>query len=141
MRGLKSLIRLHRFLLDERRRTLKDLEALGAQLTAALRRLEDELDAEMKAVEAAPELAFAFADYSAGARERRGTLIDSIGETERRIARARDAVNAAFQDLKKYEITQANRERLAAARAARVEQTNLDEIGLTMFRRQDRRPG
>jgi len=137
VRNLTSLIRLHKFLLDERRRGLKELESLRAQLGAALARLESEISAEKKTVESAPEMAFAFAEYAAGARERRGKLNQSIDDTEQQIERARDAVNEAFQELKKYEITQANRERLAARRAARLEQASLDEIGLDVYRRKD----
>ncbi len=141
MKGLKSLIRLHKFRLDERRRGLQELETLRQRLDAALARLEAEVRAEKRTVETAPEMAFAFADYAASARERRLKLIDSIDETERQIEQARDAVNEAFRELKKYQITQANRERLAAQRAARLEQANLDEIGLTVYRRRGRAAG
>ena len=141
MKGLKSLIRLHKFRLDERRRGLQELETLRQRLNAMLARLKAEVSAEKRTVESAPEMAFAFADYAASARERRLKLIDSVDETERQIEQARDAVNQAFQELKKYEITQANRERLAAQRAARLEQAKLDEIGLTVYRRRDRAAG
>ncbi len=141
MKGLKSLIRLHKFRLDERRRGLQELETLRLRLDAALARLEAEVRAEKVTVETAPEMAFAFADYAASARERRLKLIDSIDETERQIEQARDAVNEAFRELKKYQITQANRERMAAQRAARLEQANLDEIGLIVYRRRDRAGG
>ncbi len=141
MKGLKSLIRLHRFRLDERRRGLQELETLRLRLDAALARLEAEVRAEKVTVETAPEMAFAFADYAASARERRRKLIDSIDEAERQIEQARDAVNEAFQELKKYQITQANRERMAAQRAARLEQANLDEIALTVYRRHGRAAG
>jgi hypothetical protein len=71
-------------------------------------------------------------------RERRGRLLDSAAETDQEIEHARHAVSAAFQELKKYEVTQANRDRMAAERAARLEQANLDEIGLTIHRRKQR---
>ncbi len=141
MKDLKSLIRLHKFLLDEKRRSLQDLESLRVHFDTALARLEAEVRAEKRTVETAPEMAFAFADYAASARERRLYLIDSIDETERQIEQARDAVNEAFRELKKYQITQANRERMAAQRAARLEQANLDEIGLIVYRRRDRAAG
>ena len=141
MKGLKSLIRLHKFRLDERRRGLQELETLRLRLDAALVRLEAEVRAEKRTVETAPEMAFAFADYAASARDRRDKLVDSIDETKQQIEQAREAVNEAFQELKKYEITQANRERMAARRAARLEQAELDEVGLNVYRRRGRAAG
>ncbi len=141
MKDLNGLIRLHKFRLDERRRGLQDLESLRVHFDTALAQLEAEVRAEIRTVEAAPEMAYAFADYAASARQRQRRLIDSIEESERQIEQARDAVNQAFQELKKYQITQANRERMAAQRAARLEQANLDEIGLITYRRRDRAAG
>ncbi len=141
MKDLKSLIRLQKFLLDEKRRSLQEMESLRVHFDTALARLEAEVRAETRTVETSPEMAFAFADYAASARERRLKLIDSIDESERQIERARDAVNEAFQELKKYQITQANRQRMAAQRAARLEQANLDEIGLITYRRRGRAAG
>lgn len=135
MKSLKSLIRLHRHRVDERRRQLKDLESMREQFLAAAASLNEALAAEGAVASAAPETAFTYGDYATSVRERRDKLFTSIEEVDGQIAAAREALSEAYQDLKKYEITQANRDRVAAVRAARIEQATLDEVGLNMYRR------
>lgn len=135
MKSLKSLIRLHRHRVDERRRQLKDLESMREQFLAAAASLNEALAAEGAVASAAPETAFTYGDYATSVRERRDKLFTSIEEVDGQITAAREALSEAYQDLKKYEITQANRDRVAAVRAARIEQATLDEVGLNMYRR------
>jgi flagellar export protein FliJ len=138
---IKQLIRLHRFILDDKRRLLKDLQSLREHLKEALLRLDAELDSEQAKVDASPELTFSYGDYVAAVQDRRTRLVESVAESEQQIEQAREAVTAAFQELKKYEITRANRERMVAERTARLEQANLDEIGLSIYRRRRRDVG
>ena len=138
MSQLKQLIRLHRFILDEKRRMLKDLESLRGKLEEVVLGLDSEIAVEQARIDEAPELAFGYGGYTAAMRERRARIVESVADTEQEIEEARQAVAAAFQELKKYEVTQANRERMAAERAARIEQANLDEIGLSIYRRRRR---
>lgn len=135
MTALHSLIRLHRWQVDERRRDLAALEILAARLAEERRKLEAE-DARERAVAAAsPEAAFAYAAYARVLIERRGTLQQSQDEVTERVGRARDALAEAFQELKRYEVADANRARLAEQREARRQQQTMDALGIDGFRR------
>jgi flagellar protein FliJ len=135
MSALDSLIRLHRWQLDERRRHLADLEGLAAQLTEEHHRLDREEVREQAAAAAAPEAAFAYAAYARQLIERRRKLAQSQAEVAEQIERSRAALAEAFQEVKRYEITAASRARQQQRRAARREQRVLDDLGAEVFRR------
>ena len=58
-----------------------------------------------------------------------------------RIAAAQEEVNAAFRELKKYELVLENWERRERQKQERREQAEMDEAGLQGFRRRQERPG
>lgn len=135
MRTLATLIRMHRYQLDEKRRALADLENLRADLIGQGDRLEAELVREQeiaKTVECGP---FAYGGFARGFIERREKLQTSLAEIDRRIATAQDEVNVAFQDLKRHEIALAARQRRQREEAERLRQIELDEVSLEMHRR------
>jgi flagellar export protein FliJ len=138
MSALDSLIRLHRWQVDERRRHLADLEGLAAQLTEERHRLDGE-EVREQAAAAAPEAAFAYAAYARQLIERRRKLAQSEAEVAEQIERSRAALAEAFQEVKRYEITAANRARQQQRREARSEQRALDDLGAEAFRRRGAR--
>jgi flagellar export protein FliJ len=83
----------------------------------------------------------AFTAYAAIARKRRDKLARSITDVEQEIERAREAVQEAFQELKRYEQALANRKARAADAARRRDQTAADEVGIEMFRRKEQAGG
>lgn len=135
MSALDSLIRLHRWQLDERRRDLATLEDLAAKLREERRKLDLEDERERAVASASPEAAFAYAGYAKRLIERRRRLEQSEAETAEQIARAREALALAYQDVKRYEIAAANRQKQQEQRDARRQQQALDEIGVEGFRR------
>ena len=135
MSALDSLIRLHRWQVDERRRHLADLEGLAAQLAEEHHRLDREEAREQAAASAAPEAAYAYAAYARQLIERRRKLAQSQVEVAEQIERSRAALAEAFQEVKRYEIMAANRARQQQRRAARREQGVLDDLGTEAFRR------
>jgi flagellar FliJ protein len=62
-----------------------------------------------------------------------------LREEEAQTAQARDALAEAFQELKRYEIAAANRERLRVNPAARRERLDIDALAVETFRRANRR--
>lgn len=135
-KNLKGLIRLHQWVVDEKRRTLGDLLKLIAELEDQVRRLEAEVVAEQKAAANAPETAgFLYGNYARHVIERRERLAKSIASAERQIAAAREELNEAYRDLKKFQVAQEVRDRRAVLAAARREQNVLDEVGLGIHRR------
>ena len=135
MSALDSLIRLHRWQLDERKRDLATLEDLAAKLNEEREKLEREDKREQLVAAASPEAAFAYAGYARGLIDRRRKIEQSQAEIVDQIARAREALAQAFQEAKRYEIAAANRVKVQEQRDAKRQQRVLDDLGVEGFRR------
>lgn len=135
MSTLESLIRLHRWQLDERRRQLADLDTLASKLRDEQARLADEEKAEQGVAAQSPEAATAYGAYARRLVERRRKLAESVASVEQQIMQARDALSEAFREVKRYEIAAANRAAQQGKRTARREQAGLDEIAAETDRR------
>jgi flagellar protein FliJ len=132
---LDTLIRLHRWQVDERRRRVAELEGFAEKLREQLVRLAEERAMESQAAGANLLTQHAYPGYIRRALQRQKTLEQSLVETDQQIAQARDALAEAFQELKRYEIAQANRERLRMSAAARRERLETDAIAIENYRR------
>lgn len=138
-KNLNSLIRLHQWIVDEKRRKLGDLLKMVQDLEARAKRLEEELIEEQKIARNAPEQAgLTYGGYAKVVIDRRERLALSIAGVEKQIAVAREELNEAYRDLKKYEVAQDIRDRREAEEAARKDQIILDDIGLQGFRQRSR---
>ena len=132
---LETLIRLHRWQVDERRRQVAELEALAEKLRQELVKLAEERAREQVAAGANLLTRHVYPGYIRRALQRQKTLEQSLAEAEQQTAQARDVLAEAFQELKRYEIAQANRERLRLNAAARRERLETDAIALENYRR------
>jgi flagellar protein FliJ len=135
MSALESLIRVHRWQLDERRRYLAGLDALAEKLRADAERLRLEAENEARAAGLSLQAGAAYPLFIRGLIERRQKIERSIAEVEAQIAEARDAVTEAFSEVKRYELAVANRRRDARARLARRQQNEMDALALDMHNR------
>ena len=136
MKSLESLIRLRKFAVDESRRRLRDLERLEERLREQSRLLEEELTAEQRAAGGgSPEANLTYGGYAAGVIERRGHLQSSIDDVSVRIEHARGELGAAYEELKRFEITEARKLARARREEMRREGQILDEVGLNQYRR------
>lgn len=140
MRGVDGLIRLWKWRLDERRRIVVDLEILRAGIERQMVKLDEELEQERKVATQHYEASFGFTTYRKSNRERRANLEASREEVIDRIAAAQEEVNAAFRELKKYELVLENWERRERQKQERREQAEMDEAGLQGFRRKQEMP-
>lgn len=135
MSELDTLIRLHRWQLDEKRRALADLRALADRLEEEKARLEAEVAREQETARSSAEVAFSYAGFAQVAIERRRRLEESIGQIRRQIVSATDEVAEAFQELKRYELAQEGRDRRERQRRRRREGALLDEVAVTGYLR------
>jgi flagellar FliJ protein len=135
MSALDSLVRVHRWNVDERRRQAAELEALARKLQNDIERLGEEQRAEQKIASLSLEASYAYPGYARQTMERQATLERSLAEVEEQITQARDALTAAYQELKRYEIAAANRERIKSQLAAKRERAELDAVALENYRR------
>lgn len=135
MSRLDSVIRLHRWKLDELRRKLADLDALRVRFTDQRLRLDEEVASESALAATSEEARATLAPYLDSARGRRDRIDASIVEVGREIELTRAAVEDAFREVKSYEVARAEQERRAAVVRQRREQYRMDEIALAMRRR------
>ncbi len=139
MKSLDSLIRLRKLAVDEQRRQLRELERLEERLRQQSAHLQEELVAEQRtAGGGSPETNLTYGGYAAGVIERRGHLKSSIDDVMVRIEHARGELGAAYEELKRFEITKERK--LAQMRREELHREGqfLDEVGLNQFRRRQR---
>jgi len=137
VKGLRTLIRVRRRQLDEKRRELKDLEHLAAELNGRLASLATELRDEQVQARESVEVGFSYGGYAQAVITRRENIEESLVAVGQQVADAREEVRIAFQELKRYEMTLESRERVAIARRAQREQRAMDELALDRHRRGD----
>ena len=139
-KALSSLIRMHEWDVDEKRRQLAEVLKVLDNLHQQLVMLQEELVREQAEANAHPLSSgigyAAFAERSIMIREK---IEQAIVETDKKVEEARDALSESYQALKKYETAQSNRDAKAAREQQRKEQEVLDEIGLQVFNRNKKR--
>jgi len=133
--ALKTLIRLHRWQIDERQRQVAELEGLAERLRGERTRLAAERAHEQAAAVESLAGQLAYPGYIRRALERQATLERSLGETEAQIAQARDALADAFQELKRHEIAEASRDYQRRQQQARRDRIELDAVAIETYRR------
>jgi flagellar export protein FliJ len=135
MKALPTLIRMHKWQLDERRRQLEELRRAKADLTERAQQLAAEIESEGRLAGESAEAGRAYGRYLPAALQRRERLAQSLREIDGQIEQALAHVAAAYRELKRYEVAAANQDRRERAAAERREQAVLDEVALSQFRR------
>jgi flagellar export protein FliJ len=135
-KGLHSLIRLHKWQVDERRRVLGALLAREEELLEQARQMELELAREQEVAKHDVLAARNFDAYLKAFIERRERLQRQTALVRDEILLAREDLAEAFRTLKTYELTQKAREKREREEADRREQANLDEVAANLHRRQ-----
>lgn len=135
MNSLKSIIRLHKWQLDEKRRALAELQNLADRLKNEAERLEQELRSEQETARHDIEASFGYAGFARAAIDRRRRIEESIAQVQQQIAVATDEMAEAYQDLKRYELAEEERLKREKEKIRRKEAEMLDETALVGFRR------
>ena len=135
MSSLKTIIRLQKWKLDEKRRALAELQNLAERLQAEIDRLKEEVAAERETARGNVEYSFTYINYIQSAMERGKRLTQSLGQVEGQIAVATDEMAEAFQELKRYELAEEERLKREKEKLKRKEANMLDETALVGFRR------
>ena len=133
---LHALIRLNQWEVDEKRRALGALVRRLDELEGQAGQLEKQLIREQAAARAQPnEAGFLYGNFAVAVIRARERLAGMIRNINTEVEAAREALAEARRELKKYEVAQAARDRRAAEEAAKLEQADLDEVGLQGHRR------
>ncbi|MBG53841.1 MAG: flagellar export protein FliJ [Alphaproteobacteria bacterium] len=137
MKNKETLIRLHRFQVDERRRQVADLEAMLEEF----RRKETDLNRQVQIEQDKAGISdighYAYPMFAKSMLARRENLLHSIDNISRQLAEAKEYLADSYRDLKKYELIEENRKRRAKKEAVRLEQKELDEVSLNIHRKTD----
>jgi len=135
MRSLDTLVRLHRFKVDEIRRDLAALGKLIDDLAAKDAAIVDQVAHEKRVAATDPELARSYGAFAAHALARRRRLAESRAEIEVRLAERQEQLRDAFAELKRHEKLRDQRLARETAERERKAAQLLDEIALDMHRR------
>lgn len=137
MKSLKTLIRIRKWELDEKRRALKIIQDKEAEIELKQAILEAELEAERTANIEEAAASFNFAAYANAAAKQQKNLTQKLKALEPKLAAAMEEIRTAFEELKKIEKTEENRKALEAEEQAKKEAEQMNEIALTQFRRRE----
>lgn len=135
---LKTLIRVHKFELDERQRKLGNLLRFEQSLENRKILLAERFGQEEAAANESPAAALTFGAYVDWHVDENRRVDRALADVRQEILDMREEIRAAYQELKTLEITQENRDKREAAEEERKNNNVLDEIGLTLYRRNKR---
>ena len=134
MRNKESLIRLHRFQVDEQRRQVTDLEGMLEEF----HRRENDLDRQVQHEQDKAGITdighFAYPMFAKSMLQRRENILQSIGEISKQLETAKEVLSDSYRDLKKFELVEENRQRRAKKEAVRLDQKEMDEVSLNVHR-------
>ncbi|MCG8358013.1 MAG: flagellar export protein FliJ [Kiloniellales bacterium] len=135
MSALNSMVRVHRWILDEKRQKLGDLERLADRMRDDLRRIDEDIEREREIARNSSEAGSAFSAFLVAARMRRSKIQESLDNLQREVELARGEVGDAFQELKQFETARDNAVEKEVSERKRREQLSLDEMGVGLYRR------
>ena len=131
MKSRESLIRLHRFKVDEIRRRLKLLDDMRADLAKKMSDLEIMMQEEQRRAAHSDLGRLAYPSFARSVVLRRENIQRSIDEIEREAAQVTENLQAAYRELKKYEIAAENISERERVEVARQVQAELDDIAMS----------
>ncbi len=130
VRGFAALAKMHRFRMDEHRRKASEIDLMRLQLVEKDAALKDQLAHEKATLNPSDMALTDFAAFMKGIELRREELVKSLAETTRHLSRINAAMAIEFREAKKFELTMEREEKRRRQQAAKLEQAELDEIGL-----------
>jgi flagellar FliJ protein len=135
-KDLHTLIRLRKWDVDEKQRALAALLRHEEEVMARQAALEAEVQAEIVFAGQAPiDQRSTLAPYLKRSDEFRVRLAAALEEVRRQVAGAQENLAESYRRLKTFEITQDQRDAAEAAEENRLENIELNELGLNLHRR------
>ncbi|NVK34493.1 MAG: flagellar export protein FliJ [Rhodobacteraceae bacterium] len=128
MKTRDSLIRLKRFQVDDKRRQLSQIEAMISEFNRMADELDEQIRTEQERVGITDETHFAYPTFAKAAATRRDNLRNSAHELDDQLEKARDELNEAIGELKKFEQLEERDQQREQEAQDLAEQDQLDEI-------------
>jgi len=138
MKGLKTLIRLHKRNLDDLRRQMVALENEKAQLQQTIVVMQRELESEILLAGNQPEMSSFFGEFAKRIKNRQEAISQEIVVVDGKIDKLNNEISTEFTELKKFEIALENAKIRVAAEEARKETLMLDEIAAQQFQKKNK---
>ncbi|WGM40530.1 flagellar FliJ family protein [Caulobacter sp. NIBR1757] len=130
MKAVGSLIRLSNFQVEELQKRLSVIVDARTQWELRMAVLEAEAESELANARADAEAGWYLVGFRDGVKVRRKAIQDNIDSLIAEEEGARDALNEAFEGLKKYEQVAEKAAQAARREENRRETAALDELGL-----------
>ncbi|MFL2769436.1 MAG: flagellar export protein FliJ [Rhodospirillaceae bacterium] len=135
---IETLIRLRKFEVDEHHRKMAVLLRREETVIRGLDALAEEKEAETTFMKSAGIWeGLTFAAYLEHWELRHQQFIDALKKVRGDIEKVRDELSDAYRRLKTFEITKENRDFEKNREENRLEQIDLDEMGLDLYRRRN----
>ena len=134
MKSRNTLIRSKKFLVDDKRRKVAQMEAMIADFQRMAADLEREILAEQERAGIHDPSHFAYPTYAKAAIQRRENLTRSADELRIQLEDARALLAEAYEELKKVELLDERDQARERAEESAREQADLDSIGLMRAR-------
>ena len=132
---IETLIKVSQYALDDKRKVLAGHFEELALLERKRKAIDEELAAEQAAARDDPSIGITYGLYANAIITRRDKLDADILVKNREVELARDDVQEAFEEVKKYELALDRIREEQAKEMARIEEKELNEMGLNGFRR------
>ena len=131
MKTRNTLVRLHKWQVDEKRRRLAELYASRAEFEKRMQAVESSIVREQEFVNSASEIqgdvGFSYGAFAQAAIMQRDNIQRSIQSIDEMIVEALESVGEAYKSLKRQEIAAANQESRKTKARDRLEQIASDD--------------
>lgn len=124
MKSREGLVRLHRFRVEEIRKRLKSLDDMRGDLAKKMSDLETMVQEEQRRSVNSDLGRLAFPTFARSVQARRENIQRTIDEVEKQASTVSEELQAAYRELKKYEVTvdaDAQRDRVEYARQVQAD--------------------
>lgn len=132
---IKTLIRLSKLTLDEKRKIVVTIETEIARVEKEKATLLARLEAEKQHAQNVSEGGLTLGAFIKATFKKRDQLDHQLSELAKVLEAAQDELRLAFEELKRFEIAKEQRDKLQARKEARRLTKQLDEVGATRTRR------
>jgi flagellar export protein FliJ len=138
MTKLDGLIRVQKHRVDEKQKILARLYREQEEIEQKKQDLIDQVESERQVAASMQQdvlTQLAFARFSDNAKKTLEQIEGQINTIRMRVSLAQEDIRKAFEDMKKTEIVDQNRQEAEQKAATKKENTELDEIGIETHRR------
>lgn len=126
----ESLIRLKKFQVDEKRRTVMQIEMMVTDFERMASELDQQIEVEHQKTGITDMDHFAYSTFAKAAKTRRDNLMASADEMREKLEAAQDELAEAVEDLKKVELLDQRENARESAAEIKRDQAEMDEIAL-----------